>query len=94
VVIQVLSTFVFSFVFHFIVLILPLFSHYFINGCFMDKESQLIDDAVKISHIPVTIIQGRYDIVCPPDTAWKLYKVILTFNSPIKIKINKNTTPL
>ena len=57
----------------------------------MDKESQLIDDAVKISHIPVTIIQGRYDIVCPPGTAWELYKVILTFNSPIKIKINKNT---
>lgn len=48
--------------------------HYFINGCFMERESQLIDDAVKISHIPVTIIQGRYDIVCPPDTAWKLYK--------------------
>jgi hypothetical protein len=35
--------------------------------------------------------KGRYDIVCPPGTAWELYKVILTFNSPIKIKINKNT---
>jgi proline iminopeptidase len=47
----------------------------------MERESQLIDDAVKVSHIPVTIMQGRYDIVCPPGTAWELYKVILTFNS-------------
>jgi len=34
----------------------------------------LIQDATKIAHIPTTIVQGRYDVVCPPVTAWELHK--------------------
>ncbi|XP_071147206.1 probable proline iminopeptidase [Mytilus edulis] len=48
--------------------------HYFVNGIFMKTETQLLDDAVKLSNIPVTIIQGRYDVICPVETAWLLHK--------------------
>lgn len=48
--------------------------HYFVNGAFMKSESQLLNNADKISHIPVTIVQGRYDVVCPAETAWQLHK--------------------
>jgi len=43
-------------------------SHYFVNDGFL-AEGQLIDDLARIRHLPCTIVQGRYDIVCPPVTA-------------------------
>ena len=46
----------------------------------MKKESQLIHDVDKIRHIPCTIVQGRYDVVCPMDTAWQLHKVSKMLN--------------
>ena len=46
-------------------------SHYFINGIFLD-ENQILRDVNKIKHIPTWIIQGRYDVVCPPRSAWEL----------------------
>ena len=27
-------------------------------------------------HLPIVIIQGRYDIVCPMVSAWELHKVL------------------
>ncbi|OYY48502.1 MAG: hypothetical protein B7Y48_09605 [Methylophilales bacterium 28-44-11] len=30
------------------------------------------DIAIPAAHIPTTIVQGRYDMVCPPQTAWQL----------------------
>ncbi|TVY84491.1 putative proline iminopeptidase [Lachnellula suecica] len=47
-------------------------AHYFVNGGFM-PDGQLLTDAHKIAHLPVTIIQGRYDVVCPAKTSWDLY---------------------
>jgi proline iminopeptidase len=44
------------------------------NKGFFDRESQLIDDVPKIRHIPAVIVQGRYDVVCPPVTAWRLHR--------------------
>jgi len=49
-------------------------SHYFVNGGFLKTETQIFDDVPKIRHIPCTIVQGRYDVVCPADTAWELHK--------------------
>ncbi|KAL4471540.1 hypothetical protein ABPG74_008433 [Tetrahymena malaccensis] len=51
-------------------------SHYFANGCFFEKENQLIEDAHLISHIPTIIVNGRYDIVTPLKIAWDLHKKI------------------
>lgn len=49
-------------------------SHYFVNRGFLRSESQLIDDVPRIRHIPATIVQGRYDVVCPAISAWDLHK--------------------
>ena len=48
--------------------------HYFVNGGWLERENQLLEDVTKIRHIPATIIQGRFDIVCPMRTAWALHK--------------------
>jgi proline iminopeptidase len=48
--------------------------HYFVNGGWLERENQLLDDVHKIRHIPATIVQGRFDVVCPMRTAWALHK--------------------
>ncbi len=48
--------------------------HYFINRGFFDGDDQLLRDASKIRHIPGVIVQGRYDVVCPMDSAWQLHR--------------------
>ncbi len=48
--------------------------HYFINRGFMEVDDQLLRDAKKISHIPGVIVQGRYDVVCPAESAWALHR--------------------
>jgi proline iminopeptidase len=48
--------------------------HYFINGGFLDRSNQLLEDVHKIRHIPAVIVQGRYDVVCPARSAWDLKK--------------------
>jgi len=48
--------------------------HYFVNGGFLRTPSQLLDDVPKIRHLPCTIVQGRYDVVCPMKSAWDLHK--------------------
>ncbi len=47
-------------------------SHYFLNGGFLDRNRQILDDAHKLESIPGTIVHGRYDVVCPPQSAWDL----------------------
>lgn len=46
-------------------------NHYFFNNCFLD-EGQILRDLDRIKHLPATIIQGRYDMVCPPQSAYEL----------------------
>jgi proline iminopeptidase len=48
--------------------------HYFVNGGFLERPDQLLDDVPKIRHIPAVIVQGRYDVVCPARSAWDLHK--------------------
>jgi proline iminopeptidase len=48
--------------------------HYFVHGGWLERDSQLLDDVHKIRHIPATIVQGRFDVVCPMRTAWALHK--------------------
>ncbi|MDH5694250.1 MAG: prolyl aminopeptidase [Gammaproteobacteria bacterium] len=47
--------------------------HYFVNNSFLE-ENQLIRDVDKIRHIPTVIIHGRYDMVCPIESAWELHQ--------------------
>jgi proline iminopeptidase len=46
-------------------------SHYFQNDCFM-RPNQLLDDAGRLKGIPGVIVQGRYDLLCPPATSHAL----------------------
>ncbi|XP_077978420.1 putative proline iminopeptidase [Glandiceps talaboti] len=48
--------------------------HYFVHGGFFKYDDQLIQEVDKLRHIPATIVQGRYDVVCPARTAWDLHK--------------------
>ncbi|KAF1963643.1 proline iminopeptidase [Byssothecium circinans] len=47
--------------------------HCFVNGCFLGKD-QLLNGCEKIKHIPTRIVQGRYDLVCPPRAAYEIHK--------------------
>lgn len=48
--------------------------HYFINGGFFERDDKLLDDIGRITHIPAVIVQGRYDVVCPAESAYQLHK--------------------
>jgi len=48
-------------------------NHYFVNKGFLENENQLLDNINIIRNIPAIIIQGRYDVVCPPTTAYELH---------------------
>ncbi|MBZ4421050.1 prolyl aminopeptidase [Myxococcus sp. RHSTA-1-4] len=48
--------------------------HYFVNRGFLRSDTQLLDDVHRIRHLPCVIVQGRYDVVCPPESAWALHK--------------------
>ena len=47
--------------------------HYFVNNAFLEPD-QLINELDKIRHIPAHIVQGRYDIICPMESAWELHQ--------------------
>ncbi|AWD21898.1 prolyl aminopeptidase [Pseudogemmobacter blasticus] len=47
-------------------------NHYFQNGGFLQCDGWILRERKRIAHIPATVVQGRYDMVCPPVSAWKL----------------------
>jgi proline iminopeptidase len=49
-------------------------AHYFQNDCFMQPR-QLLADARRLKNIPGIIVQGRYDLLCPPSTSHALAAV-------------------
>ena len=48
-------------------------NYYMANNCFLE-EGQLLNNAGKLKDIPITIVNGRYDVICPPITAYRLHK--------------------
>jgi proline iminopeptidase len=58
---------------HFALAFARIENHYFVHGGWME-EGQLLRNAGRLADIPGTIVQGRYDVVCPPVTAWELAK--------------------
>lgn len=47
-------------------------NHYFQHGGWLDRDEQILRDLPRIADIPATIVQGRYDMICPPTSAWRL----------------------
>ncbi len=44
-------------------------NHYFINQGFLERDGQILEDMEKIADVPGTVVQGRYDMICPPASA-------------------------
>lgn len=49
-------------------------NHYFINNAFFPEDNWILNNMQKIKHIPGVIVQGRYDMPCPPTSAYELHK--------------------
>ncbi len=50
-------------------------AHYFVHNCFIEDRF-IINNASKFPDVPVSIIQGRDDMVCPPKSAHRLHKAL------------------
>ena len=48
-------------------------SHYFVNDSFLEPN-QILNNADRLKDIPGIIVQGRYDVVCPAESAWQLHQ--------------------
>lgn len=48
--------------------------HYFTNKGFFTEDNFLLNNIQKIKSIPTVIVQGRYDVVCPAESAWELHR--------------------
>ncbi|MBL6935645.1 MAG: prolyl aminopeptidase [Alphaproteobacteria bacterium] len=48
-------------------------AHYFRHGAFMEEDA-LLSDLGRLHGIPAVIVQGRYDVVCPPASAIELVR--------------------
>ena len=46
-------------------------AHYFVHDSFM-SENQLLRNAARLNGIPGIVVQGRYDLLCPPETSHAL----------------------
>lgn len=47
-------------------------NHYFSNKGFLERTGQVLADMDRLADIPGTIVQGRYDCICPPSGAHRL----------------------
>lgn len=45
--------------------------HFLAHQCFL-RPNELLDELWKIQHVPVTLVQGRVDMVCPPISAFEV----------------------
>ena len=43
------------------------------NNCFLE-EGQLLQNADKLKDIPIILVNGRYDVICPPIAAYRLHQ--------------------
>ena len=47
-------------------------NHYFANGGFLEHDGWIEANIDRLSDVPGTIVQGRYDMICPPTSAYRL----------------------
>jgi len=51
-------------------------NYYFQNNCFIDGDALIAKAKHFLDDVPVTLINGRYDIVTPPETAYELASAV------------------
>ena len=47
-------------------------NHYFAHLAFLTPDQQILHNMDKLEGIPSHIVQGRYDMICPPTSAYRL----------------------
>lgn len=47
-------------------------NHYFMHNGFLGNDQYIYENMDKIAGIPGVIVQGRYDMICPPDAAFRV----------------------
>jgi len=47
-------------------------NHYFINRGFLEHDGWILKNVHRLHGTPGVIVQGRYDMICPPRRAWEL----------------------
>ena len=50
--------------------------HFALNNFFMPTDNYLLENTYLINNIPLRIVQGRYDVICPVSSAWDLHKAL------------------
>jgi proline iminopeptidase len=50
-------------------------NHYFVNNCWL-KEGHILQHIQRLKHIPITIVHGRYDVVCPITHAFEIKRAL------------------
>ncbi|MFN4101566.1 MAG: alpha/beta fold hydrolase, partial [Pararhodobacter sp.] len=49
-------------------------NHYFSHACFLESDDQLLSGLWRMAEVRGTIVQGQFDMICPPVTAWSLHR--------------------
>jgi len=49
-------------------------NHYFANAGFLEEDGWVLSNVGQIAKVPGTIVQGRYDMICPPASAMRLHE--------------------
>ncbi len=63
-------------VMRYIVFSLALLENYYMaNNCFLE-EGELLENAHRLAGIPTIIVNGRYDMICPPINAYRVHRSI------------------
>jgi len=50
--------------------------HYFFHRGFLERDDQVLEGCPALRDIPTVIVQGRYDAICPPRSAYALKKAL------------------
>jgi proline iminopeptidase len=50
--------------------------YYTVKNFFIEPETWILDHASVIRDIPLRIVQGRFDVICPPQSAWELHQAV------------------
>jgi proline iminopeptidase len=50
-------------------------NYYMANNCFLE-EGQLLKNAHRIKDIPTVMVNGRYDMICPPINGYRLHQIL------------------
>lgn len=64
-----------------------IYAHYMSHDCFL-PDNYILNNANQITN-PLAIVQGRYDMVCPPATAYKLHQAVN--NSKLYITLDSHS---